>query len=113
MADDQHRLALVIGEPGHDRVVVGEPAVAVDLDEVREEALHEVLEPRSVRMPRDLHPLPRSERSVQLGPHGFDPSPERGNLAIAGVGVRQELERFDFLQQDGDRLFEFECLKRH
>ena len=35
VADEQHRLALVVGEAGHDRVVVGEAAVAVDLDEVR------------------------------------------------------------------------------
>ena len=35
VADEQHRLALVVGEAGHDRVVVGEAAVAVDLGEVR------------------------------------------------------------------------------
>ena len=35
VADEQHRLALVVGEAGHDRVIVGEAAIAVNLDEVR------------------------------------------------------------------------------
>ena len=47
VADEQHRLALVVGEAGHDRVVVGKAAVAVDLDEVREQPLDEVLEARA------------------------------------------------------------------
>ena len=47
VADDQHRLPFVVGEAGHDRVVVGEAAVAVNLDEVREQPLDEVFEARA------------------------------------------------------------------
>ena len=61
MTHEQHRLLFVFGEAGHDRVVVGVAAVAVDLDEIREETLHEILEAGTVGMPRHLHPLPRSE----------------------------------------------------
>ena len=39
VADDQHRLPLVVGEAGDDGVIVGEAAVAVDLDEVGEQPL--------------------------------------------------------------------------
>ena len=38
VAEHEHRFAVILGEAGHDRVVVGEPAVAVDLDEAREQA---------------------------------------------------------------------------
>ena len=47
VADEQHRLALVVGEAGHDRVIVGEAAVAVNLDEAGEQPLDEVLEARA------------------------------------------------------------------
>ncbi len=46
VADEQHRLAVVLGETGHDRVIVGEAAVAVNLDEAGEEPLDEVFEAR-------------------------------------------------------------------
>ena len=49
VADEQHRLPVVVGEAGHDRVVVGEAAVAVNLDEAGEQPLDEVLEAGAVR----------------------------------------------------------------
>ena len=69
--------------------------------------------PGPVRMTRDQHALPRRERSVQLAADRFDAAPQRLDLAIARVGVRQQPERVDLLQQHGDRLLEFECFERH
>ena len=60
---EQHRLALVVGKAGHDRVVVGKAAIAVNLDEAGEQPLDEVLEARAVRVPRDQHALPRRQRA--------------------------------------------------
>ena len=95
MADEEHWLILVLREPGHDRVVVGETAIAVNLDKAGEQAVDEILEPGPIRMPRHLHPLPRRERSVQLGAHRFDPPVPHLDLAVARVGMRQERQRVD------------------
>src|SRR2546425_7469294 len=73
----------------------------------------ELLEARPVRMPCDLHALPRRERPVQVAADGNNPLAQRCNLAVARVGARQDLERLDFLQQDGDGLLEVERLRRH
>ena len=46
--------------------------------------------------------------SIQLGPNRLEPPPQRLDLAVARVGPRQRAQRLDLLEQDGDRLFEFE-----
>jgi hypothetical protein len=112
--DDENRLGLVFGEAGHDGVVVGKAAVAVDFREAREQALDVVLERGTIGMPCDEHPLPRRQRTVQLRPHGLNAPAQLLDLPVAGVGVRQQFERLDLLEEDGNRLFEFEQgLGRH
>ena len=66
VADDQHRLALVERGAGDDGVVVGEAAVAVQLDEVGEQALDVVERGRPRRMARHQHALPRRQVLVEL-----------------------------------------------
>ena len=89
-------------------MVVGEPPVAVNLDEVGEQTLDDVLETGPVRMTRDLHALPRRERPVQVAANRLDASLERLDLPIARVGARQHRQRVDLLQEHGDRLLEFQ-----
>ena len=64
MAQEQHRLTVVLDKPGHDRVIVREAPVTVNLDEAGKEAPDEVLEPGTILVPRDLHPLPGREGPV-------------------------------------------------
>ena len=88
VSHEQHGLPLVVGEARHDRVVVGEPAVAVELDEPGEQAFDEVLESWALRVPRHQHALPRGEGPVEIAAQQFDAALERGDLAIARVGAR-------------------------
>ena len=111
MADEQDRLSLVVGEAGHQRVVVGEPAIAVDLGEAGEQPLDEVLDAGTIRMARDEDALPGRQRLVQLAAHRLETTVERFDLAIACVGPRQLRQRLDLLQDDRDRLFEVECFR--
>jgi hypothetical protein len=105
--DEQHRPVLVVGEAGHQRVVVGEAPIAVDFDEVGEEALDEISKLGRSGC-RATAPLPGGQRSGTLGAHVFDPAPLLLDLAIARVGARQRLERVDLLQEHCDRLLEFQ-----
>ncbi len=113
MPDDQHRLPFVVGQAGHQRMVVGVAPVAVNLDEAAEEPLDEVLEAGTVRMPRHQDPLPRRQRLVEIPAHRLETPLQRLDLAIARIGLRQLVERVDLLEDDSDRLFEVECLRRH
>ncbi len=113
MADEQHRPAPVFGESRHDRVIVGEATIAVNLDEPGEEPLHVFLEARTVGMTGHLHALPRGQRGVQGRARGLDAAPEQDDLAFARVGARLPLEEIDFLQQRRDWLFEIEGFSRH
>ena len=113
VADHEHRLIVELGEAGHHRVVVGEAAIAVDLDESREEALDEALEAGPPGMTRHLHALPRRQHGVEVGAHRLEPPAQRRQLPVAGLGRRQRLERLDLLQQNGDRLLEVEGFRRH
>ena len=63
VADDQHRVLVVARQAGDDGVVVGEAAIAVDLDEVGEQPLDVVERRRPRRMPRHQHALPRRQRA--------------------------------------------------
>src|SRR5262249_8748371 len=108
VADDQHRLPFVVGKAGHDRVIVGEAAVAMDLGEAGEQPLDEVLEAGAIRVPRDLDALPRRQRAVQLRANRVDAAAERLDLAIARKRRRQRVQRVDLFQQRRDRFLEVE-----
>src|SRR5262249_57627363 len=95
--DEEHRLALEVGEAGHNRVVVRETAVAVDLGEAGEERGDVPLEPWTVRMPRDEHALPRREGVVQVGPGRFEAASPLCDFAATRRGGWQRLERLAVL----------------
>ena len=110
VADEQHRLALVVGEAGHDRVIVGEAAVAVDLGEPGEQPLDEVLEARPVR--DGARPARAATASATCRARARTDSMrplQRLDLAIARVGLRQHASSASIsFSSDGDRLFEVE-----
>ena len=115
VADEQHRLALVVGEAGHDRVVVGEAAVAVDLDEAGEQPLDEVLEAGTAR--DGARPARAATASATRRARArIDSSApaQRLDLAIARVGARQHATSASIsFSSDGDRLFEVEQFSAH
>ena len=74
VADEQHVLSAVLGETGHDGVIVREAAVAVDLDKAREQALDVVLQTRPAGMTRDQHALPRRQVLIELAANRLDPA---------------------------------------
>ena len=69
VADDEDRLALVERGAGDDRVIVGETAIAVQLDEVGEQALDVVERGRARRMARHLDALPRRQVAIEVAAH--------------------------------------------
>ena len=64
VADHHHRLAVEAGEAAHDRLVVAEDAVAVQLDAVLEQQADEVERVRALRVPGDLGALPGGQARV-------------------------------------------------
>ena len=52
MPDDEDRLVVIVGEAGHDGVIVGETTVAVNLHEPGKQPRDRVLEARTIRVPR-------------------------------------------------------------
>ncbi len=108
MADDENRLALVERGAGDDGVIVGEAAIAVQLDEVGEQALDVVERGRARRVPRHLHALPRRQVAVEIAAHGVDAAFEPRDLLVAILAGLERGKRLDLLQQLADRFFEFE-----
>src|SRR5690606_25278708 len=66
VADDDDAPPVVAREPAHDGWVVGEAPIAVQLDEVREQALDVIERVRAVRVPRELHLLHRAQLAEDL-----------------------------------------------
>ena len=58
MPDDHHRVAFVSREARHNRVIVGESAIAADFGELREQTCHVVEHRRTVVVPRHHDALP-------------------------------------------------------
>ena len=113
MADDHDRLPLVAGGAGDDGVIVGEPAVAVQLDEIGEEPIDVVEHVGPARVARHEHALPGRELAVDLRPGGAQLLIQALELPLARVGARQRRQRVHLLQQRRERFFELECLSRH
>ena len=69
MPDDRNRAMPEIGEAGDDRAVIGEAAVAVDLEKVAHQQVDVVERLRPIGMPREAHALDRAARlrSLRLG----------------------------------------------
>jgi hypothetical protein len=83
MPDHEDRLALVDGRAGDDGVIVGEAAIAVQLDEIGKQPIDVIQGGGPRRMPRDLDPLPRGEVPVQVAADRIDAPFKPGDLAIA------------------------------
>ena len=75
-----------VGEPGDDRLVVADGAVAVQLDELLEDQLDVVAGLGALRMPRDLDDLPGVEVGIDL-------ALERGQLAAQPADLLGDLGR--------------------
>ncbi len=73
LADDHDRAAVQPPPAADHRRIVAEGAVAVQLDEVGEDALDHVERVRTLLVARDLHPLHGSERLEGLGPQLLQP----------------------------------------
>jgi hypothetical protein len=82
VADDGHGLSLVESETGDDGRVIGEMAVAVDLDEILEEIIYIIQRVRPLGMAGDLDDLPGGELRADLGPLLFDLLAELGDLLL-------------------------------
>src|SRR4029079_2401165 len=66
LADHHARLAVEAGETADDRRIVGVCAIAVQLAELGEHAVDVIARVRTLRMPRDLRDLPRTELAVDV-----------------------------------------------
>src|SRR5690606_26524989 len=61
MADDEHAPAAQGAEPGEDRGIIAERAVAMELDEVFDQELDVIARQRAIGMARELDALPRRQ----------------------------------------------------
>ena len=105
MADDGHGRALVEGEAGHDRRVVGEAAVAVDLQEILGQGLDIVQGIGPLRVAGDLDDLGRGQIGLDLGPFRLDLAAEGGDF-LGRAGLAGQQDRVDLLLEIEDRLLE-------
>jgi hypothetical protein len=80
----------------------------VQLVEAGEQAFDVVERVRPRRVPRHEHALPRCQARIQLDAQFVGPPPQRVDRPLALRRLRQHAQGFDLLQQDADRLFEFE-----
>jgi hypothetical protein len=113
MADDEYRLVLVAREPGDDRMVVGEPAITADLDELREQAVHIIEHGWSARVARHEHPLPRRQIPVEIPADRLDPLVEAVDRLLPLWRRRHHRHGLDLLHQQRDWFLEFERFGRH
>ncbi|MNI22318.1 hypothetical protein D3C73_758700 [compost metagenome] len=114
VAHDHDRLAAEAGQAPDDRLVVAELTVAVQFDEIREQAVEVVDEVRTLRVTRDLGAHPRVQVGVGFDAQGVGLLAQGGDLALErAAGRRQQRQLGDLGVQLGDRLFEFEVVRGH
>ena len=113
MADDCARGAPEAREAGHDRGVVGELPVAVNLGEVLEEERDEIEGVRPQRVPRDERLLPRRQLRVDFVRDFGKLLAELVNDSLT-CGLRfQSRKLFDLPPYLKDRLFELRRVAVH
>ncbi len=95
MPDHEHLVRADAAETGHDRRVVRERPIAVQLDEVAAHEIDQVGALRPHRMPRDLHGLPGRERLVGLDEEAVARLPKLADLASERSCVGTSLDRGD------------------
>src|SRR5918993_2585549 len=106
--DNEHRHALVEGGARHDGVIVSEPSITMDLDEIAEQETGVLEHARPGRVTSNLYALPRRQVTVDFGADRLCPAPQPLDLRFALGGCRQHRQRLDLLEQDADRFFEFQ-----
>lgn len=112
----QHRdrLAAEAREAGHQRLVLGEGAVAGQRREVGEQRPHVIEAVRPVGMARHLHLLPRRQLAVDVAQRLLRTLLQPGDLVgdVDGLAaLRQLLQLQDLAFEVGDRLFEIEIIE--
>src|SRR5512140_2773188 len=115
MSDDDATLRAKCGQTARHGSIVGEAAIPMQLDPICKAPFDVVHGERPLRMPRDLHPLPRSEIAINF-PSRFtkfflNGLNSRINIDIMRVGVIHEVLQAPF--QLKDRLFKIERLPVH
>src|SRR5262249_23292876 len=113
VADDGHGPAAKEAEPRHDRRIIGEPPVALELDELRQEGLDVIERVGPEGMPRDLGLLPRRQARVDLSRDALELLAELLDLAAVGRVVRKGGQLLDSAAKLQDRLFEVSVVAVH
>jgi len=116
LADDHHRLTAEAAKAAHDRLVVGELAVAAQLDELVDQPGQVVDEVRPLGMAGHLGLLPGGQTGIGLAPQFAQPRAQGVDLAVetarpGRIGEPRQL--LDLAFQLGDRLFELEIVLNH
>jgi len=108
VADDHDGLAVQPGPSSHDGSVLAERAIAVQLDEVREDQPVVVIGERALVRSRDLHALQGGEVPVdllaQLGELALQRRDLLGNVQLAVPG--EPFQLVDLLLELQNRFFE-------
>ncbi len=109
-ADHHDRAPAEAADPGQDRLIVGEGAVAGQGRKILDQLGDVVLDVRPVRMARDLGLLPGIELAVGLRQELGGAALEAGDLVgqIELGAARQMAQLLDLALELGDRLFEIE-----
>jgi hypothetical protein len=66
MSDDDTTLRAERGQAARHGSIVGKAAISMQLNPIRKASFDVVHGERPLRMPRDLHPLPRSELAINF-----------------------------------------------
>src|SRR5579885_3045875 len=115
MADDHHRATVDASQPPHDRLVIGEHSIAVQLAELRAERSRVVQGVRTPGMTRELRDLPGSEARENAGRElpalGLQ---ARDLLLDVDFGVGRDVPQLlDLGLELGNGLFEIQEGNRH
>ncbi len=114
LTDHHHRLALEAAQPSNDRLVVAVLAVALQLDELVDQAVDVVHEVRAFGMAGHFRLLPGREVGVGVAAEVLDLDLQRGDVVVhaalvAGV-VRQGLQLAELGLQLRDGPFEIQVV---
>src|SRR5262249_50250537 len=107
--EDHHRLAAKTAHAADDRLVVAEGAIAVQLDEVFEQARHVVERERTQRMARQQHLLPGRQLAEDLALQLARFTLQAADLQLE-LRAPELLELGDLVFQLHDRALEVERL---
>lgn len=103
VTDDHHAAAAVLGDTADDGRVVGEPAIAVELDELGAEARHVVERVGPLGVAGDLHLLHGRQRAEDLASDLVGLMLEAAQLVLeTGLGRREDTQLAHSLEELDD-----------